>query len=129
MIVGLGIDIVEIERIDSLLKRQKGLVDRLLTEREKALFSGKSNGRKAEWIAGRFAAKEAAAKALGTGIGARLSFQDIEILSTEAGKPELRIAPDALAGIFPKQSPGLRFHISISHSQAYAVAQVIVEEA
>jgi holo-[acyl-carrier protein] synthase len=127
MIRGIGIDMVEIERISGFLERQEKLIDRILTQREKELLSDKSEGRKIEFIAGRFAAKEAAAKALGTGIGARLGFHDIEVLPSEAGKPQLHISAKALEAIFSDRSK-LRFHLSITHTRTYAAAQVIVEE-
>jgi holo-[acyl-carrier protein] synthase len=127
MIRGVGIDIVEIERISRLLQRQAGFLDRLFTQAEKELLKGKSGSRLAEYVAGRFAAKEAAAKAVGTGIGARLRFHDIEIFPTESGKPVMNIASNALAGLYPERDR-LRIHMSISHSRAYAMAQVILEQ-
>lgn len=128
MIVGMGIDIIEIDRITTLLQRQPGFVDRVLTQREKMLVGEKSESRKAEFIAGRFAAKEAAAKALGTGIGASVGFQDMEILPSPSGKPQLLISQNILHAIFPHHHE-LRCHVSISHSRTYAIAQVIVEQA
>lgn len=116
MIVGIGIDIVEIGRIQQLMEQNQKFIDRILTEEEKLIFSQLSNGRKAEFLAGRFAAKEAYAKAFGTGIGGSLSFQDIKILNDEHGKP-----------IVISKTDEHRVHVSISHSRDYAVAQVIIE--
>ncbi|RNB83532.1 holo-ACP synthase [Brevibacillus panacihumi] len=126
MIVGIGLDLVEIERIAKWLERQPHAVDRFLTEKEKDLYASKSLHRQAEFAAGRFAAKEAGAKALGTGIGATVGFLDMEVLPDKLGKPELHIS----AGVFEKlglDHSRIRVHISISHSQTYAMAQVIVE--
>jgi len=115
MIVGIGIDIVELDRIEKLLHRQSKFASRILTESEKQRFNSLSNHRKVEFLAGRFAAKEAYSKAVGTGIGATLSFLDIEIQNDEYGKPKI---------IKPYTDT---VHLSISHSKEYAVAQVIIE--
>lgn len=118
MIKGIGIDIVEINRIQKILVRQDQFPKRILTKKEYEIFDTLVKGRQTEFLAGRFAAKEAYAKAKGTGFGKYLSFQDIEILPDELGKPvihfELEQAQTA--------------HLSISHSKEYAVAQVILEE-
>ncbi|ASA97355.1 MULTISPECIES: holo-ACP synthase [Anoxybacillus] len=116
MIVGIGIDIVELSRIAHLLERQPKFIERVLTENERMRFFELSSKRKIEFVAGRFAAKEAYAKALGTGIGTHVSFRDIEINNDENGKPYI-ISP----------SIDERVHVSISHSEHYAVAQVIIE--
>jgi len=115
MIKGIGIDIIELSRIQDMLERKTKLIDRILTSREKQKFEVLSERRQVEFLAGRFAAKEAFSKAAGTGIGKELSFLDIEIETDEWGKP-LIVKPDILA------------YLSISHSRDYAVAQVIIEE-
>ena len=112
MIQGIGIDIVELNRIEEILKRNPRFVERILTDKERHVVSNKSAKRKIEFIAGRFAAKEALVKASGV---KSLSWQDIEILNQEDGKPILTGPVDGT------------IHVSISHSQAYAVAQVIIE--
>jgi len=115
MIIGIGIDICELKRIEELVNRQGRFVNRILTEAEKQRLNSLSGQRKVEFLAGRFAAKEAYSKAIGTGIGAKLSFLDIEILSDERGKPMIvKPTTDTV-------------HLSISHSREYAVAQVIIE--
>ncbi|MDQ0155656.1 holo-ACP synthase [Robertmurraya andreesenii] len=116
MITGIGIDIVELKRIESIVERQKRFAERILTENEKQTFEGLSGKRKIEFLAGRFAAKEAFSKANGTGIGKELSFLDIEIVVDEKGKPYISKPLEKLV------------HLSISHSTDYAVAQVIIEE-
>ncbi|QRG68153.1 holo-ACP synthase [Brevibacillus choshinensis] len=127
MILGIGIDMIEIERIDRLLKRQPKACQRFLTEAERALLAGKSETRQSELVAGRYAAKEAGAKALGTGIGEVLSFLDMEILPSRSGKPEMSFQPEVYRrlGLEPSR---IRVHLSISHSQSHAIAQVVVEE-
>lgn len=114
MITGIGIDIIELSRIRELLERQGKFTDRVLTANEKEQFAGLAERRQVEFLAGRFAAKEAFSKAAGTGIGKGLSFLDIEIASDAAGKPYI-VRPEVPA------------HLSISHSRDYAVAQVIIE--
>lgn len=114
MITGIGIDIIELARIKELLARQGKFADRVLTANEKQQFAGLPERRQAEFLAGRFAAKEAFSKAAGTGIGKELSFLEIEIATDAFGKP-----------FFVK--PAVRAHLSISHSRDYAVAQVIIE--
>lgn len=119
MIKGIGIDIVEIKRIQTIMDRQPKFQKRVLTEKELELYEAlTSNGRKTEFLAGRFAAKEAFAKAKGTGFGKELGFHDIEILRNELGKPVVHFTSNGEETI----------HISISHSSEYAVAQVILEE-
>lgn len=116
MITGIGLDIVELSRIAALLEKQKRFPERILTENELAVFAALHNRRKIEFLAGRFASKEAFSKANGTGIGKELSFLDIEIQSNSKGKPCV-IKPIA-EGV----------HLSITHSRDYAAAQVIIEK-
>jgi len=118
MIKGIGIDLIELDRIESSLNRSDRLADRILTINEKEVFHHLTTSkRKIEFLAGRFAAKEAFSKAAGSGIGS-LSFQDIEILSTERGAPAIFVNGFEQANLF----------ISITHSRDYAVAQVVIEE-
>lgn len=118
MIKGIGIDIIELERISDSLKKSERLAERVLTMKELERYhSLESNRRRIEYLAGRFASKEACAKALGTGIGA-LSFQDIEVLNNENGAPKIKVTGFENYSIF----------LSISHSKAYAVAQVVIED-
>ncbi|WP_409291093.1 holo-ACP synthase [Peribacillus sp. SCS-37] len=116
MIKGIGMDLVEMHRMEELLKRQPRLPERILTPNERKQFSKLREKRKIEYLAGRFAAKEAFAKASGTGIGSSLSFLDIEIAKAASGKP-----------VFT--SPVSRgVHLSITHTAEYAAAQVVIEE-
>ncbi|MBB5174219.1 holo-ACP synthase [Texcoconibacillus texcoconensis] len=120
MIVGIGLDIVEIERIQKLTKRQPKFVFRILTEKELTSLDKLPEKKQMEYIAGRFAAKEACSKAIGCGIGASLSFQDIEVLRSESGKPLLEVKKQA----YKNKS----YHVSITHTSGHAAAQVIIEE-
>ncbi|MUK89720.1 holo-ACP synthase [Ornithinibacillus sp. L9] len=118
MIKGIGIDIIELIRIKESIQKNNRFADRILTNREKEYFMTlNSESRKVEFLAGRFAGKEAFAKATGTGIG-RLSFADIEILPNEQGAPTITVSGYDAEQIF----------ISISHSKEYVVAQVIIED-
>ena len=119
MIVGLGTDIVEIARIEQVINRHGAeFLDRVYTAAEQR----EGNGR-LSYLAGRWAAKESAAKALGCGIGADCAFADIEVLNDELGRPVMTCR----AAAAEKLGNGLRWHVSISHEDAYAVATVIVE--
>lgn len=118
MIKGIGIDLIEIKRIQEALSRGDKLINRVLTAEEQEIFAQiKNERRQLEYIAGRFAAKEAFAKATGRGIG-KLSFQDIEILNLPSGAPRLSA----------KGYEHERIFVSISHTENYATAQVIIEE-
>ncbi|MBA4536836.1 holo-ACP synthase [Bacillus aquiflavi] len=116
MILGVGIDIIEINRVRDLAERQNKFVDRILTMKEKQTYNRLSKNRKIEFLAGRFAAKEAFSKAVGTGIGKELSFEQIEIDYNEKGRP------------FVNKPFSQGVHLSISHSREYAVAQVVIEK-
>ncbi|OLN21824.1 holo-ACP synthase [Domibacillus antri] len=115
MIKGIGMDIVEIDRIRRLIERQPKFIERILTPEELAIFHEKKGSRQWEYAAGRFAVKEAFSKAEGTGIGEHLSFQDIEVGADELGRPIL-IRP---------YSDGV--HVTITHSRDYAAAVVVIE--
>ncbi|MFB6467375.1 holo-ACP synthase [Cytobacillus sp. Hz8] len=116
MITGIGIDIVELDRIQQFMERQKRFVDRILTNNERMQFEQLTARRKVEFLAGRFAAKEAFSKAYGTGIGGHLSFLDIEIAKEESGR--VYVAKPLKKGV----------HLSISHSKEFAIAQVVIEK-
>lgn len=118
MIPSLGIDIVQIDRIRQALRRHRRLAPRLFTDRERAHCERRADP--APHYAARFAAKEAAAKA----IGRWLRWQEVEIVNDSAGKPDLELHGDAarLAGI----ARGGRALVSLSHDRDYAVACVLL---
>ena len=120
-ILDIGIDIVEIERIEKALQRNKRFLDKLFTKEEIDYF--KSKGLKTETIAGNFSAKEAISKALGTGIR-NFNFKDIEILRDKKGKPIVKTYNN-LREICIDYNV-LEIKVSISHSKNYAVANAIV---
>src|SRR5690625_4300553 len=116
MIKGIGLDIIEMERIERAVNKNERFVHRILTSNEYDIYTEfPSEKRKLEFLAGRFAAKEAFAKASRRGIG-KLSFQHIEILSDNNGAPTITAEGYNQAQIF----------ISITHSKQYAGAQVII---
>lgn len=120
-ILGIGIDIIEIDRIEKVLNRTPRFLDRNFTEKEIEYF--KKNNLKSESIAGNFAAKEAISKAIGTGIRG-FNLKDIEILRDDLGKPIVNTYNN-LKEICIKYSVK-EIKVSISHSENYAVANSIV---
>lgn len=116
MIVGIGLDVTELDRITAAYEKRSTFADRVLTDNEKKIFNQLKGSRQMEFLAGRFAAKEAFSKAYGTGIG-KLGFRDIEVLPDEKGKPEISAAP------FEGNA-----WVSISHSTNIVIAQVILEK-
>lgn len=123
-IVGLGTDIVEIARISEQQARLGDkLAKRVLTPTEFAVYQ--TSNQAARYLAKRFAAKEAAAKALGTGIGRGVSFQHIHISNDEYGAPLIRFTDGALLRL--EQLNGKHGFITIADEQHYAVATVVLE--
>ncbi|WJG08715.1 holo-ACP synthase [Aliiglaciecola sp. LCG003] len=123
-IVGLGTDIVEIARLEQQLAKSDRLAVRILTEYEMEIFEQHSYP--VRYLAKRFAAKEAAVKALGTGIGHGISWQHIEVQNLDKGQPVL-----SLSGYFAElcEQRGINsVHVSISDEQHYAVATVLLEQ-
>ncbi|BDQ67110.1 holo-ACP synthase [Shewanella xiamenensis] len=123
-IVGLGTDIVEIERITAHVARSGDkLAKRVLTEAEFDIYQ--QHSQPSRYLAKRFAAKEAAAKALGTGIGRGVSFQHIHIGNTTDGAPTIDFTEGAKQRLALLN--GVIGHISIADEKSYAIATVILE--
>ncbi|MEU9791781.1 holo-ACP synthase [Streptomyces sparsogenes] len=121
MIIGVGIDVAEIDRFDDALRRTPGLADRLFVERELTLPSGERRGIAS--LAARFAAKEALAKALGAPGGLR--WTDAEVLTEAGGQPRLSVRGTVAARA---EELGVRaWHVSLSHDAGVASAVVIAE--
>lgn len=127
MIYGIGHDVLEIARITGLMNRNAGkrFAARVLTPQEQVLADGKA-GREAEFIAGRFAAKEAVVKALGCGIGETVGFQDIGILPDPLGKPQVSLAPQAWERL-GLPAGEYTVHLTITHGRELASAFAVVE--
>ncbi|WP_348920867.1 holo-ACP synthase [Enterococcus rotai] len=115
MIKGIGIDMVELSRIEKIIENKTSFVQRVLTDNEYVLFQKLPHKRQIEFLAGRFACKEAFSKAWGTGIG-RVGLQDIEVLKEGNGAPKVTKSPH----------DGKVF-VSISHTDTFAIAQIILE--
>lgn len=123
-IVGLGTDIVEIARIESVIERTgDSLAKRILTEKE--FLQYQQQAKPARFLAKRFAVKEAAAKALGTGIRNGLAFNQFEVTNDELGKPLLHLKGEALK--LANSLNATCFHVSITDERHYASATVIIE--
>lgn len=116
MIIGIGLDLVEMDRVKKMMERSEKFKQRILSERELEVFHTLSDTRKIEFLAGRFAAKEAYAKANGTGIREGCTFQQIEILNDALGKPVLFFDGLEVNGF-----------VSITHTKDVAAAQVILQ--
>ena len=126
MIIGIGVDIIEIERVRQAIQNNKNFLSKLFTEKEIDYFI--SRNMNSEVIAGNFAAKEAVSKALGTGIRG-FSFKDIEILRNELGKPEviLHSGANLIGNKLIGNNNSLRIHLSISHNNSSAIAYSVLE--
>ncbi len=118
MIYGIGIDIIEVKRIASAIENT-GFCTRFFSERENEYFEKKKY--KPETVAGNFAAKEAFAKALGTGISG-FNLKDVEVLRNDRGMPYIELSTE-----LRKRLNGAQVLVSISHEREYAVANVIIE--
>ncbi|MGL6262031.1 holo-ACP synthase [Vibrio sp. WXL103] len=122
-VVGIGTDIVEIARVEKALEKSNALAYRILSEAEQVVFN--QSKQPARYLAKRFAVKEAAAKALGTGIARGVSFQDFTVTNDELGKPEL-----SLTGAAQQFADALSAHsilVTIADEKRYAVATVVME--
>ncbi|MEI7731758.1 MAG: holo-ACP synthase [Verrucomicrobiota bacterium] len=124
MILGVGIDLVEVARIQSSYEKfGERFLERILRPQEIAYCL--SHRQPGPHLAARFAAKEAVAKAFGTGIGAELGFQDMEICRRESGEPYLELSGTGLETF--KARGGRIVHLSLSHTASHATAIAILE--
>jgi len=125
-ILGIGVDIVDIERVKRLLDLYDiRFLSRVFTENESRYAMESVNS--AERLAGRFAVKEAVLKALGTGKTGGILWQDIETMRGPSGKPVVRLHGQAVRWV--KWKGGGPVHVSISHDAGKAIAFVIIESA
>ena len=124
MIISIGIDIIEVARIREVLLRTPRFVERVFTRTERAYCDGRGVV-SAQHYAARFAAKEAALKALQTGWRGGISWQDVEVLARESGAPYLVFTGQVLE-VFEKFG-ATATHLSMSHTTQHAIAQVVLE--
>ncbi|NYI05942.1 holo-ACP synthase [Allostreptomyces psammosilenae] len=122
MIVGIGVDVADVARFERTLARTPAMAERLFTPAERV--DGEGRPRSAASLAARFAAKEAAAKALGAPAGLR--WTDAEVVSEPSGRPALRVTGTVQAHA---ERLGVRtWHLSLSHDGGIATAMVIAED-
>lgn len=124
MILGTGIDLIEVARIESAhAKFGERFLNRILRPDELAYCL--SQKRPGPFLAARFAAKEAISKAFGTGIGAQLGWQDMEVRRKESGEPYVVLHDGGLALMEKRRAT--RVHLSLSHTEIHATAIAILE--
>ena len=121
-VIGIGLDVVDVERMRTVLSRRAAIKERLFTRSEQHYAEASIDS--VQRFAARFAAKEAVMKALGVGLGS-VKFRDIEVVKLDSGKPTLELHGQAavladLAGI-------RKWHLSISHTALVAEAIVVAE--
>ena len=121
MIVGIGNDIIEIERIEKAISKES-FKNKVYTQRE--LENIEKRGDRVETYAGIFSAKEAISKAIGTGVR-EFSLTDLEILNDDLGKPYV-VVSEKLDKILKTKKEDYQIEISISHSRKYATAMAII---
>ncbi len=124
MIFGIGLDIIEIARIQKMLeKHAERFIHKVFTSHEAKYCQSQANP--CNHFAGRFAAKEAVLKSLGTGIAQGITWKDIEIRNESSGKPNLCLAGRGkeIFNILNLKN----IHISISHDKIHAIAQAVAE--
>lgn len=117
MITGVGIDLLEINRVKAVVDAEPRFIEKVLTPGERQQLSGLHKQRYWEYLAGRFSLKEAFSKAMGTGIGAQVGFQDVEIIDNTLGQPEVMKSPydgQALA--------------SVSHTKNLVMTEVLLQK-
>ncbi len=121
-IIGLGIDVIEVDRIQSMIdKHAARFLARVFTPTEVFHSAGRRN--RAQHLAARFAAKEAAMKALGTGLTSGVTWHDFEVITDAAGKPSL-----AVTGIAQNLAKRMRirsWQVSLTHTRLHAAAVVV----
>ncbi|GAU08945.1 holo-[acyl-carrier-protein] synthase [Desulfoplanes formicivorans] len=122
MIIGIGTDVVEMDRIASSIRRfGNRFLEKVLTRQERDHLPNHPTA----YVAGRFAAKEACVKALGTGFSQGIWFQHIDVVSLDSGQPTIVLHGPALARSTSLDVHGI--HISITHGRDIASAMVILE--
>ena len=121
MIIGIGNDIIEIERIEKAISKED-FKNKIYSQRE--LENIEKRGNRTETYAGIFSAKEAISKAIGTGVR-EFSLTDLEILNDDLGKPYV-VVSEKLDKILRNKKEDYQIEISISHSKKYAIAMAII---
>ena len=124
MIVAIGIDIVEVSRIEAVFARRgERFRDRVFTDGE--IDYCEQRGSRLMSYAARFAAKEAVMKALGSGWGSGVGWRDIEVVVRETGAPSIQLRGRALERLL--EIGARRVHLSLTHTRELAMAEVVLE--
>lgn len=124
MILGMGVDLVEVDRVrEAVLRQGDRFVQRVFTESE--VMYCRAHAEPGPHWAARWAAKEAVAKAFGTGMGASLGWREVEVLRDAQGAPQVRLTGRAL--VLLAERGGQRVHVSLSHTGQHAMAVAIIE--
>ena len=129
MILGIGSDICDIRRIERVMARHGSrFLERVFTETERAKAARRTEALHAPTFAKRFAAKEAAAKALGTGFRAGVFHSDLGVINLPSGQPTLHLTNGAAARLAAITPPGMRpvIALTLTDEYPYAYAQVII---
>jgi holo-[acyl-carrier protein] synthase len=125
MIIGIGSDLVDIRRIEKVMARHgERFLDRIFTATERAKAEGRANA--AATYAKRFAAKEACAKALGTGFRRGVFFHDMGVVNMPGGKPTMKLTGGALARLQAITPKGCEAQIDLTITDEYPLAQAFV---
>ena len=124
MITGVGIDIIEVDRVMDKIGKENGFREKIFSKAEIAYCDSKPN--KGEHYAARFAAKEAFLKATGFGLTLGYTLADVEVVQNSDGKPLLNLKGDFKTKAI--EHNWTKIHLSISHLQAIACAVVIIEQ-
>ena len=130
LIYGIGHDVLEIKRVARIVTGSQGskFIDRILTPAERNIAQTKG-AKLHEFVAGRFAAKEAISKGFGSGIGSTISFGDIEIVPNPSGKPTVALSAQAWERLgLSDQAEQYAIHLSISHQTELASAFAVIEK-
>ena len=118
--IGLGIDAVDVARFRGVLERRPGIVERIFTVAERAPLEARAD--RVPGLAARFAAKEAAMKALGAGIG-QVSWQELEVIRAASGEPSLHLSGRAAGRAFELGVSSMA--VSLTHTASLAAAVVV----
>ncbi|KOR76960.1 holo-ACP synthase [Paenibacillus solani] len=129
MIYGIGHDVLDMKRMDKLMtgRHAERFMERLLTQEEQILAASRG-GKQTEFVAGRFAAKEAISKAFGSGIGRLIGFRDMEVLPDALGRPVATLSKDAWERLGMEGPDHYTIHLTISHQTTLASAFAVVEK-
>lgn len=122
MILGIGVDTIEVPRIARALEQYGEQFEQRVFAEEEIAYCRRTPSRMAERYAARFAAKEAFSKAIGTGISMGTRWRDIVVLRRPSGQPTL-----VLRGAIAERYGNLRAHVSLTHVNALAIAYVVLE--